>query len=245
MADCNDLIQNTTVSMYCPNVRNSRNDIKNSPNQDKRHYKKKSKDNKTRYIARNRNGHEVTMNDNPSWRHVPIVKTTVENIDLKNIKPNRAGVIIYTIVNGTMYIGLGLDSRSHDLTDFGGGVVYKTDINAVRGALREFEEETLGIFDPLSIEDIKKCLVLYDDNNLIIFIHINMDPNIICQEFNEKYQVITNKNKMITRKKYYPEVCGITWLTLKEFHQSIRETGIIFSRVKQFLYKADDFWQLL
>ena len=242
MENCNDLNQN---SIYCPNMRNFKEECLHSIDRDKRYYKKKSKDTKTRYIARNRNGDEISSHNYQSWKNIPIIKTTVEKLDLKNIKVRRAGVIIYTIENGTMYFGLGLDSRSHDLTDFGGGVVYKTDYNVIRGALREFEEETLGIFESLSFEDIKHCLVMHDDNNLIIFMHINMNPNIICQEFNNKYQQIIERNNIVFGNKYYPEVCGITWLTLDEFRNSIMDTGIIFTRVRQFLWRADKFTHLL
>ena len=60
-------------------------------------------------------------------RKFPVIKTTVQNLNLECVRPQRAGVIIYTVVEGAIFFGLGLDSRSHDLTDSGGGVVYKTD----------------------------------------------------------------------------------------------------------------------
>ena len=77
---------------------------------------------------------------------VPVIKTFVSNVNLSRIRPRRAGVIIYTVSNGRLYFAMGLDSNTHDLTDFGGTVEYETDENAVKGALREFSEETLGIF---------------------------------------------------------------------------------------------------
>lgn len=65
----------------------------------------------------------------------PVIKTTVQNLNLDCVKPQRAGIILYTVVDGATYFGLGLDSRTHDLTDFAGGVMYKTDLNCVAGAL--------------------------------------------------------------------------------------------------------------
>lgn len=199
-------------------------------------------------------------------RNAPVIKTKVHNLNLDCVKPQRAGVIIYTIINGSTYFGLGLDSKTHDLTDFGGGVIYKTDENVVRGALREFEEETLEIFDTITPTDIKECPVIYDDNNLIVFIHMNVDPDTTCFAFNEKYKQVMNsypppissgKSTFGTstrtpsgcigrrRKRYEPEVCGITWLSWEDFQKSIKEKGIMFSRVQRFLNRAEDFSYLL
>ena len=53
----------------------------------------------------------------------------------------RASILPYTIHNGQMYIGLGLDSRYNELTDFGGRVDFY-DKDHYSTALREFQEET-------------------------------------------------------------------------------------------------------
>lgn len=168
-----------------------------------------------------------------------VIKTTVQKLNLECVKPQRAGVIMYTVVEGAAYFGLGLDSRTHDLTDFGGGVVYTHDKNVINGALREFEEETLQIFETLKHEDIKNCPVVYDNNNLIIFMHLNVDPDEISSRFNEKYKEYIETNKK------EPEVCGITWLTWEEFQESINDDDIMFYRVRKFLNRANDFSYLL
>lgn len=183
-------------------------------------------------------------------RHSPVIKTIVQNLNLDCVKPQRAGVIIYTIINGSTYFGLGLDSKTHDLTDFGGGVIYKTDGDVIKGALRELEEETLEIFDPISPQDIRQCPVIYDDNNLIVFVHMNVDPDTTCFAFNEKYKQVINACPPSIptgkrRKRYEPEVCGITWLSWEDFQRSIKEKGIMFSRVQRFLNRAEDFSYLL
>lgn len=207
--------------------------------------------NKLRYGQKGRHGRD---NNNGKYgkqsRHSPVIKTIVQNLNLECVKPQRAGVIIYTIINGSTYFGLGLDSRTHDLTDFGGGVIYKTDGDVIKGALREFFEETLEIFDPISPQDIRQCPVIYDDNNLIVFVHMNVDPDTTCLAFNEKYkQVINSFHSLIPtnkrRKIYEPEVCGITWLSWEDFQRSIKEKGIMFSRVQRFLNNAEDFSYLL
>lgn len=185
-------------------------------------------------------------------KKLPVIKTTVQNLNLECVRPQRAGVIIYTFFEGATFFGLGLDSRTHDLTDFGGGVFYKTDQNVVRGALREFEEETLQIFQEIKPEDIKKCPVIYDDDNLIIFIHLKVDPDAVCSRFNRSYLETIDNNKLhrargeASRRKFIdPEVCGITWLSWEEFQRSIKDKGIMFSRVQRFLMRAEDFSYLL
>jgi len=179
-------------------------------------------------------------------RKFPVIKTTVQSLNLECVKPQRAGVIIYTVVEGATYFGLGLDSRTHDLTDFGGGVIYKKDHNVIRGALREFEEETLQIFEKIIPEDIKKCPVIYDELNLIIFIHMDIDPNSVCYNFNIRYNNIIEMNNTGTKKKIRdPEVCGITWLNWEDFQKAIKNEGIMFSRVQRFLNRAEDFSYLL
>lgn len=168
-----------------------------------------------------------------------IIKTLVKHINLECVTPNRAGIIMYTVFENRTYFGLGLDSKSHDLTDFGGRVIYKVDSNAINGALREFNEETLNIFNPLTLNDIKDCPVIYDNKNLIIFMYISLDPNIICHNFNNNYKIF------IKDHNYDPEVCGITWLTWEEFQNCINTKGILFSRVQKFLSNAHDFSYLL
>ena len=68
-----------------------------------------------------------------------VTKTLVQNLNLDVFRPQRAGVIIYTVYNGAVYFGFGLDAKTHDLTDFGGGVVYKIDSMPSERALREFD----------------------------------------------------------------------------------------------------------
>lgn len=200
-----------------------------------------------KFVSRGRTGHETprgTMrtSDQKQMRS-PVIKTTVQNLNLDCVKPQRAGVIIYTVIDGATYFGLGLDAKTHDLTDFGGTIYYQYDPDVITGALREFQEETLEIFDPLTREDIKQCPVIYDDSNLIIFVHLQVDPDSACRIFNQKYKSIAHSGN--PNKRNVPEVCGITWLTWEEFQQSINEKGVMFFRVQRFLSRADDFSYLL
>lgn len=191
-----------------------------------------------------------------------VIKSRVATINLDSVKPERGGCIIYTVVDGITYFGLGLDSKTHDLTDFGGGINYKTDTNVITGALREFQEETLGIFGTITIDDINDCLVIYDNHNLIIFIHVDVNPNELSRIFNHKYRsrmtdiklLISNRDHDDSQLKddnsnptriWYPEVCGITWSTWEAFQRAIFQKGILYSRVQKFLLRAGNFSTLL
>lgn len=175
-------------------------------------------------------------------RETPAVKTLVQNIDPENVRPRRAGVILYTVSNEAIFFGCGLDANTHEITDFGGHVMNRIDASAIHGALREFDEETLQILEPIRPQDIKHCPVIYDANNLIIFIHVNINPDIMCHVFNTRYQSVVHGDVNKTRE---PEVCAITWLSWEEFQLSIRSRGIMFRRVQKFLNKAGDFSYLL
>jgi hypothetical protein len=177
-----------------------------------------------------------------NYKNNSIYNTVVKNFDLDNLKPQRAGVIMYTIIDNTAYFGMGLDTKTNDITDFGGGVSYKTDYNAIYGALREFQEETLCIFKKIHIDDIANSPVIYDLNNLIIFIYVELNPTDICNKFNEKFikiskQKLNNKNE--------PEVCGIVWLNFEQLDFCIKTNGIMFYRVKKFLLKLTNIKKIL
>ena len=165
----------------------------------------------------------------------------LKNIKFSKIKVKRAGFILYTLYNGNIYFMIGVDSKTHELTDFAGTINYKYDRNFLRGAIRELQEETLELFEEVNYNDIKECIVIYDYDSLVIFMPISLHPDIVCQEFNERYHEYLEKNT----KKDEPEVCGITWLDSDEFVNQIKNKGIIYSRVRNLLAKAGNFVKLL
>lgn len=56
----------------------------------------------------------------------------------------RAGVIVYTVHNNELYFLLGIDRRTREFTDFGGGC--KQSETLLESAWREFGEESCDIF---------------------------------------------------------------------------------------------------
>lgn len=172
-----------------------------------------------------------------SYVHVKKLKY----INFSKTRVQRAGFILYTLYKGNIYFMIGVDSKTHELTDFAGTVKYKTDRHVLSGAIRELQEETLDVFEPITYNDVKECITIYDNNNLVIFMPISLDPDTICSEFNEKYRKIIEKKNC----KNEPEVCCLTWLDIDEFEYHIKNPGVIYSRIQNLLFKAGDFINLL
>jgi hypothetical protein len=165
----------------------------------------------------------------------------------------RAGVIIYTVYRGCAYFGLGLDSASHDPTDFGGSVRDRDRYrdgeqeSALRAALREFDEESLGIFESVTVDEIQDCPVVYGERDLVVFVHLDVNPHTVCEKFNAKHRSILDRHgDMRTIMTWSePEMCAIVWLTLDEMKESVSSMGILYERVRRLLYRAGDFYSLL
>lgn len=155
-------------------------------------------------------------------------------------RPNRGGIIVYTVYNGVFYFGLAIDAETHDLTDCGGAIDYNAGETALQACIREFSEETLNIFETITEEQLRSCPVVYDEKNMIIFMHIAVDPNEVSCKLVERYKLIIDERSKGTRQRgkkltKSPEVCGITWLTKESFEHSLQTPGIIYSRVRKFL----------
>lgn len=166
-------------------------------------------------------------------------KDQVKNMTIKEfnltLRPQRAGVIMYTKINNKLYFGFGVDSIYNELTDFGGHLDRK-DKNAITGALREFREESLGLFN-YTYEQVKDNIISYDDKMAILFIKVNESPEIINQKF---------KNKLNARYKNNVEVNDIVWLSLEDLLKELyKDHSKIYTRVKNHLIKSKNFYDLL
>lgn len=166
----------------------------------------------------------------------------VNTIDWSKYRPSRGGVIVYTVIDGTLYFGLGVDTDSGDLTDLGGGI-RKKDHTAVQGSLREFMEESLCVFGVYNESQVQQNVVVYSYNMMIIFLHLDLDLDLITRLFNER--VKTNSQ---------PEISHLIWLTKDEFTTAIN-TGYVntsslgrrklYERVKKLLKYDQSFYNLL
>lgn len=158
--------------------------------------------------------------------------THVNKLDLFKNKPQRGGVILYTIINGQLFFGLGLDSTYNELTDFSGGISYKRDRNAIEGSLREFCEESEGLYCTLTMDDVINSPVIVDKHNLIMFLYTNEHPDDITYQFQLQGKCSEIKN--------------IVWITEDELKLAIRfSLTYIYARLRNFLKKFGDFYQYL
>ena len=139
----------------------------------------------------------------------------------------RGGVIPYVVTETDFLFCLGVDTRSGDLTDFGGGISAR-DKNTVVGSIREFAEETLGVFDIFGIFDENSVVTSRD--NMLLFIPVPVDPRQITLIFREKVQ-----------KEQRPEVCDIVWLDFVQFSSLIYECPYpignrhLYEKIRKFL----------
>src|SRR5438132_13197355 len=126
--------------------------------------------------------------NNKNMKKIIVKRCRVKNVPLHCIKPVRAGVILYTIVEDQVLFGLGVDSKTGELTDFGGGIKYKLDKDPIGGALREFHEETLNIFSKINRSMIGDCLTLFDERIMIIFVGVNCNSKEACDLYQVAYK---------------------------------------------------------
>ncbi len=159
--------------------------------------------------------------------------TKVNQLDLKTNKPQRGGVILYTIVNDQLLFGFGLDSTYNEFTDFSGGISYKKE-NCIEGALREFCEETEGLYCALHTEDVIDAPVMVDKHNLIIFLYTDESPDEITYSFQH------------LKRAKKSEVKNIIWVTEQELKSAIQlKLPYIYSRLRNFLAKFGNFYNQL
>lgn len=149
-----------------------------------------------------------------------------------NIRLTRSGVILYTYHNNKLYFGFGVDKVYNEFSDFGGKI--ESGENVIETAIRELNEESLGLFQ-LTKKDIDDSLMLYNDNMAIIFVKFDADVLTINDDF----------QRLLTKAKKY-EVKAIVWLSYDELQQEIKKQhSKIYNLVKLFLLQAGNFYDKL
>lgn len=152
-------------------------------------------------------------------RHGPIKLDLVKNIDWKTNRPPRAGVIVYTILEGSLLFGLGIDFTYDNITDFGGQVSYLDDKNAVVGGLREYDEETHGIFGKFSPKQVRDCLVATRNDMMVMFVPLEIYPDQASKQF-----LLAAENSPDR------EILEIIWLNKKKLFRLINNNQVKVTR---------------
>jgi hypothetical protein len=91
--------------------------------------------------------------------------------------------------NVDAYLFYGVDFRYKELTDFGGGI--KASETTIEGALREFKEESLDVFGPVSPEQVENSIVVYNKLMAIFFIEFKSffdDPILTFEELVKNFK---------------------------------------------------------
>lgn len=147
----------------------------------------------------------------------------ISNDDIRPNSITRAGIILYNYNKyGDLYFYMGIDTKSKDYTDFGGGI--KKNETILKGAIREYNEETLNIL-MLDEKKIENSIMYYDSSMAIIFVEYNFDYDYIHTKF--------IKNKMYNNK--YNELYDFIKIKYDNFIYMLYNTNNIYIRVNNFI----------
>lgn len=162
----------------------------------------------------------------------PDASTNANGDEIKKIE--RCGVIPYTIINGELHFLMSQNFKYREYGDFGGGVK-ADDRNIIDSAVREFFEESLGIFDAKFYrpETYQRALIYMSRKMAIIFHYV--DPVILI----EAPSIFEKRFLARQREGLNSEVCSIKLISEKflDLLLASRRTGNgeIWVRVRNFL----------
>lgn len=160
------------------------------------------------------------------------------DVDFSKIVPSdhgllRAGIIPYVKRNGDIYFMMGVDTKTGEYSDFGGGV--KMYENALSAAMRECREESRGLIDFRDLGLIRRGILSrrYRQNVCIMFSEITI-PN-----FYEN-----SRNIFHSRKNKYNEMSDIVWISSSNMYKWAQlncKSSKIWIRIRYALTIHSDF----
>jgi hypothetical protein len=161
-------------------------------------------------------------NVNGNVTHKCLVKDIPAH-DLNRIK--RAGIIPFTQYKKDTWFGMGIDRQSGDISDFGGRREIK-DRDAIETAIREFTEESLGVYGKFAYDSVKECMALYKGVYMIIFLPIVVNPKLSVKN----YKCIVYKGS---------EMSSLIWMNKKDFLDTVTNAkSSMYSKVRNVLFGA-------
>lgn len=186
-------------------------------------------------------------------RHNPVSRGVYENsrlcrvCDLKlsdnNIKTiPRAGMIFYTVINNELYICFGKDTKTNDLTDFGGTRNHWE--SPLACAVREGNEESRHVFGEITESQVKNYMCLYSSSMLIIFVPVlavsDIDVlQISANTFASKVYLEPGQQKT----RCYNEIADLVWLPEEKAKDIFAPRSQIqmFAKVRRFICSCEEF----
>jgi hypothetical protein len=178
--------------------------------------------------------------------------------ELEKICSSRAAVVPYTIIKNNLNqweirIMLGVDKASNEITDLGGGVKRKTDLNNLVASFRELKEETKDLFgDYVTIEKLASCIAItksqprrfavaescdgitYDNGGMsVIFMPVD-------NEWIHKSHLLFRQAGIHPTNEDYNELSDILWVTENEFMDLVQGKAvgnkIMWTKLCKFYY---------
>lgn len=159
----------------------------------------------------------------------------------KKNRLSRAGVIPFTIKNDTVYFLMGIDRKTGEYTDFGGGV--KNHETFVSCAIRELSEESCELFTGVITEQVLKnsfAVANRNKTNVIFFPFINSE---YLGKAPVQFKIAHDK---LSHMKKYNELAAVRWLTEKQFIDIAycRNPNCMWEKVK-LMFRQNIFWREL
>ena len=104
----------------------------------------------------------------------------------------RAGIVAIRIDGEeNLHAMLAKDKLSGDDTDLGGHPE-PTDQDCLDTAIREFGEESLGVFGPITREQVGRSIAVFNAQVLIVFVRLDYDPKQIIRLFDQRAKAATH-----------------------------------------------------
>ncbi|HSA76317.1 MAG TPA: NUDIX hydrolase [Nitrosarchaeum sp.] len=148
----------------------------------------------------------------------------------------RASVVPYTVMNGQLLFVFGKDTKSGDITDFGGGVKKHETISDA--CLRELEEEAqfkgkINSFDIFFVNEQKNCFILFMPlSSYDFFVMVN---NFDKCEKSAKQEI---SSVMVFNEKELQDCVAVMWSKIKGVYKHLLFNTNIKRILKQrFAYK--------
>lgn len=169
----------------------------------------------------------------------------------------RAGVVPYTFYNKKLHLCFGEDYRTKTIMDFAGGME-RYDSSMIATAIREFNEETLGVFGSLTTEILQNATVVsqrfpaeYKGRKIIqdmvlIFVPVDEFPLSYTRAFQAKIQPKIQEAIRFKSDKNL-EIRDFLWLTPELINQAIEGKYFfpMYSKVVEFFKLTPDLESIL
>lgn len=152
----------------------------------------------------------------------------INTVNLLEKDINRAGVIPYTYYKNKLYFLCGIDNKTRDLCDFGGG--FKKNENVFITAIRELNEESCEILGRVvSPNNLINSIALYYKKNVLFFLYI---PDTWLNDAERLFYYSKFKLRGI---KKYNELIGIKWVNEDDFMDIIYNNNnrCFWSKIKK------------